>query len=271
MKKFNFETILQFKNLISIKCISPSIHNHLAFTLAEILIVVGIIGIIAESTIPSLISDFQDKVAVTQVKKAYSTLSNAYKLAEQANGTPDYWGLTANPSPTILSTLTPYLNVSKDCSDGRQGCFPPGVDYKYLAPSLGTDGVYDSATYPKLKLADGTLLLGWVSGPACTNVGGTNLQLNNICGEYYVDINGYKNPNQYGKDVFLFWLTKYGIFPAGTSYEGTFSGYTFANYCRDKNTQDGEGCTAWVIYNENRDYLKNNCTDLVWGGKSKCN
>jgi len=165
----------------------------------------------------------------------------------------------------MLSNLAPYLNVTKDCTDGSQGCFPTGVTYKFLTPSKGNDSIYDNMVYPKLKLTDGTTLMayGILSAPVSK---GTSPALQNIYGYYYADINGYKGPNQIGKDVFLFYLTKYGIIPLGTSQE--ISGYTFSGFCKDKDTTYGWGCTAWVIYNENLDYL--HCNNLDWNGLTQC-
>lgn len=236
-----------------------------AFTLAEVLIVLGIIGIVAEMTIPTLVQNFQEKVATAQLKKVYSTLSQAYTMAVQENGTPDTWGLSApdNHRP-IVDNLKPYLKVIQDCSDGSKGCFPTGGMYKFFSPSKGNNGVYDNLAYPKLKLADGTLLFGSVdSNSNCTNIRGTTQELQSECGTYFVDINGYKNPNQLGKDVFIFYLTKYGIIPTGTASDTVI---TFGGNC----SIWGQGCTAWVIYNENMDYTK--CpSDLSWGGQTKCN
>ena len=77
-----------------------------------------------------------------------------------------------------------------------------------------------------------------------------------------------KPPNATGKDVFWFVLTKYGLVPGGLAEETGSS--TFDNRCNleKTGTMNGYGCTAWVIYNENMDYLK--CNDLSWNGKTKC-
>lgn len=240
-----------------------------AFTLAEVLIVVGIIGIIGALTIPTLIAKQQEAVFISQLKKAYSALSQAYKLAEQENGTPDNWGLVKDGTNIgarpVIDMLKPYLNVDKDCADGSQGCFPSGVNYKYLVESLGNFTILDNLGSPKLKLTDGILLMGGVSDQNCADIYGPSLALKNTCGSYYIDINGYKNPNQFGKDVFMFRLTKYGIIPYGTPGAGAS---TFSSDCENKTTSKGYGCTAWVLYNENMDYLR--CDDLAWGGKTKC-
>lgn len=241
------------------------------FTLAEVLITLGIIGVVCAFTIPTLMQNADERATVVALKKAYSTLSNAYKLAEQENGTPDTWGLTTSNGPTgeapMLNNLKQYLKVDKDCTDGSTGCFPSGVNYKRLATSLGTEGCYDNYLRPKLKLSDGTLVLVSVDSASCvSSVGPATPALQNVCGRYWIDINGYKNPNQMGKDVFGFWLTKYGIIPMGSAQE-TF-GHSFTGVCKNKDTQYGYGCSAWVIYNENLDYL--HCNYLDWGGKTKC-
>lgn len=241
-----------------------------AFTLAEVLITLAVIGVVAALTIPILMQNADEKANVTALKKAYSTLSQAYKLAEQDYGTPDTWGIVASSPPNgdapMLNNLKPYLNVAKDCTNGSLGCFPNGVNYAYLGPPFGFFGVPNSQTYPKLRLNDETSIFAVASNANCAASGGSTSALQNVCGTYRIDINGDKGPNQLGKDFFEFYLTKYGIIPYGSQPETTFP---FANTCRDKNGQSGEGCTAWVIYNENQDYL--NCNTLSWGGKTSCN
>ena len=55
-----------------------------AFTLAEVLITLGIIGVVAALTLPTLIQNHQKQVYVTQLKKAYSTINNAYNKMANA-------------------------------------------------------------------------------------------------------------------------------------------------------------------------------------------
>ena len=71
----------------------------------------------------------------------------------------------------------------------------------------------------------------------------------------------------------MFLITKHGIVPQGTQMQT--KGYTFDRACKDKSIglisglgPNGGGCTAWVIYNENMDYL--HCSDLSWESKTKC-
>lgn len=68
-------------------------NKKFAFTLAEVLITLGIIGVVAAMTMPSLITNYQEKQRVSQLKKVYSALSQAFVSAVQENGTPDEWGM----------------------------------------------------------------------------------------------------------------------------------------------------------------------------------
>jgi len=234
-----------------------------AFTLAEVLITLTVVAVLAILTIPTIISNSTERATVSQLKKVYSTLSQAYTLAVQGNGTPNNWGIGGYSDPVIINKIKPYLSVSKDCTDGSSGCFPPGVKYRLL--KTGDDGIYNDTPQPKLQLADGTLLYAMSDDPSCGwNVGSSPTIY--VCGGYYADINGWKGPNQWGKDVFQFWLTQYGIVPAGTVPETYRS---FPNNCKDKSNADGFGCAAWVLYIENLDYL--HCNNLDWTGPTKCN
>lgn len=242
-----------------------------AFTLAEVLITLGVIGVVAALTIPILSQNADEKATVTALKKAYSTLSQAYKLAEQDNGSPDTWGIVASSPPNgdapMLNNIKPYLNLAKDCTSGSKGCFPTGVDYLYLGPPFGSFGIFDNQTYPKIRLSNGTSIFAVASSASCSSPGGgTTDALQNVCGTYRVDINGNKGPNQLGRDLFVFYLTRDGIIPYGSQPEAVFP---FSSSCRDKSNQTGLGCTAWVLFNENLDYL--HCNTLGWGIKSTCN
>ncbi len=68
--------------------------KKVAFTLAEVLITLAIIGVVAAITIPAIIANYQDKVLETAYKKSMSVLSNALNLAIANNGTPGDLRLT---------------------------------------------------------------------------------------------------------------------------------------------------------------------------------
>lgn len=248
--------------------LSTTSQNYKAFTLAETLITLGVIGVVAAITIPILMNKTNNKETITALKKAYSTLSQAYTLAVQENGTPDNWNLHLNTAdPNIINNLIPYLNVSKNCI-GQANCNPV---INILESDGGSPGIYADwfNTRPTITLNDGTVLTSvWVHSATCANVIGSIPALKNECAAINVDVNGFKKPNQNGIDTFGFYLTKYGIIPAGTKDQTG----SFDTYCKDKSgsiIENGTACAAWVIQNENLDYL--NCNYLDWNGPTKCN
>ncbi len=76
--------------------ILKSFKSSFAFTLAEVIIVVGVIGIVAQMTIPTLVKNVQRQQYIVSVKKAYNTLSSAYALAIQDNSSPITWNLVGH-------------------------------------------------------------------------------------------------------------------------------------------------------------------------------
>lgn len=238
-----------------------------AFTLAEILIVLSIVGVVAAMTIPLLQQNIQERATITALKKTYSTLNNAYKMAEQDQGDPTNWGLTIPISKSMMKILIPYLKISKDCSSVTKGCFPD-VTY-YMLHSSTPNFLKIDGWGSNVVLADGTLLAagGGNESTTCAAVNGTGQQYSNVCGTFLVDVNGFKTPNRLGVDLFMFYLTKYGIVPAGGVQETAWAG--FGSHCAGA-SDAGDGCTAWILYNDNMDYIKCPGT-LSWSGPTKCN
>lgn len=227
--------------------------KKLAFTLAEVLIVMSIIGIVAEMVVPSLVASTEEKIIVTQVKEVYSILTQALKMSEIDNGTVDTWGcpiMGGGNDTCVLDKLTPYLQVAKNCGTST-GCFAPL--YKRINGGAMPFN-FDSDPGAKAKLNSGISIDVMQYGSCSSHTGNaSNLALSNVCGEIDVDINGDKLPNRVGKDFFVFYYTKYGIVPAGTKDDTSM--YALSIDC--KPTSVGFGCAGWVIYKENLDYTKN--------------
>lgn len=239
--------------------------NSKAFTLAEVLITLGIIGVVAAMTIPTLMQNTQNKETVTALKKVYSVLSQAYKLSEQENGDPSNWAIGTAAGDNagaieLMNKITPYLSVTKSCV-GDSSCLAPVV-YKNLNDTTWFDNSAPGADVSSAILSDGSAIQAYTYG-RCTVNRGSSLPLQNICGEYFVDVNGAKKPNKLGVDTFMFYVTTYGILPVGTAQQ--IAPQIFPS-CLDHT--DGRGCSAWVIYNENLDYLK--CNTISWNGPKKC-
>lgn len=68
------------------------------FTLAEVLITLGIIGVIAAMTIPVLVQNYKKHIAETRLKAFYSTINQALKLSENYNGDYREWDYSQDPT-----------------------------------------------------------------------------------------------------------------------------------------------------------------------------
>jgi prepilin-type N-terminal cleavage/methylation domain-containing protein len=227
-----------------------------AFTLAEVLITLGIIGVVAALTMPSLVANYQEKATVTRLKKLYSIFSQASALTQEEHGPVSSWvdGQTfCDANNAIAANLKPYLKIVKDCAYNG-GCFDKN-NQLYLSGNVSTGHVglpKNDCSYYTMILSDGTSLSlsPYLAGKFAMLV---------------VDIDGPKGANTYGKDIFKFNMTDTGISPDGS---GKFkaAGTALNTHC-GMNT-DNMACTGWVVENENMDYL--HCNDLSWGGKTKC-
>jgi len=94
-----------------------SIIKRIAFTLAEVLIVLGIIGIVAQMTIPTLVNGVQKQVSVAKLEKFYSSMYQAIKLSEIDNGPTDSWDYGtildgASTNAWFNTYLKPYLKTT---------------------------------------------------------------------------------------------------------------------------------------------------------------
>ncbi len=232
-----------------------------AFTLAETLITLGVIGIVAAMTIPTLVQNYQEKVFVTSAKKFYSLISQAVQLAVIDNGLPENWDLS-DPE-NMIKPLMPYLKITDYCtSTNGKVCYNKKT-YKKNGEYFGAGIVFGGIDYnhPAFRLSDGTNVGTYTTPGSAIN--------STVRGEYIVDVNGEKEPNIYGKDIFVFYLANNGtIKPYGTpNIDIANPWYAFDTGCLDKDSQ-GFACSGWVVQNGNMDYW--HCDDLSWDGKHKC-
>lgn len=222
-----------------------------AFTLAETLITLGIIGVVAAMTIPTLMSAYREKVIANRLKRVHSVLNQAFKLAAAENGDIEGWDigpLEDNPqsSQKLYLILKPFIKLSEDC--GQKGCFSSNK-YKALDGKVFFSWQPSThAMYAKSRLSDGTSLAFWSSGK-CNEKGN--------CGVIFVDINGNDFPNQAGVDYFRFDITTKGIIPSTSATVNNKYGKEICEY-KNNSTLNGANCTKWVITKGNLDYLRRN-------------
>ncbi len=246
---------------VSCRHSNADLHKKAAFTLAEVLITLGIIGVVAALTLPSVINNYQEKVTVAKLKKFYSIISQVHIQAIEEKGTPDNWELggflDVQGAENLINAWAPYLKITKFCGRNK-GCYP-NVAYKSLA-GISHYNINTYKPFATAQLADGFLIDTQIVTPHIVDGYGK------VYGAVHVDINGKLGPNVYGKDHFRFYVTQTGIVPSGADTSWNYNFYTAClNYVADI---QGTACTAWVLYNENMDYL--HCKDLSWSGKKSC-
>ncbi len=165
--------------------------------MAEVLITLGILGVVIAMTLPSIIGKYQKVVSTTQLKKIYNVISNAYLMSVEENGESTGWFYTmvqegGGPNTGVKDFynmyFAPYLN------------FKESAYKKYKIHNFNGD---DTKIEPQQNLGagyfvrnpDGMCMILWA---------------NNQFMVFTVDLNCEKSPNIVGKDVFdiigLYWL-----------------------------------------------------------------
>lgn len=241
-------------------------NKFFGFTLAEVLITLGIIGVVAAITIPTLISSYKKNVYITQLKKTYSQLTQALKqMAADKNCGNDLIcsGLfgTGNTTITLGDTLVTYLTTSKNCRNGtNQGCFSVNYNSNYDGTGTNNATVDSQGWWYKFITADG-ISIG-VRSFAPNNCSdnwstGRSGEMSQTCAEIFIDLNGAKGPNYWGRDIFSFYITNgkgAGIYQRGGRDDNTsgFDAWWQNNdTCRPNTTETwakgGDACTGRLI------------------------
>lgn len=216
--------------------------SYTGFTLVEVLITLGIIGIVAAMTIPNLLNENAKETTIANLKKEYTSFSQAVKRSEQDNGNCGTWdwGDSITVSQSFATYWAPYLNISKYCNTFTDCGYKSNdaINYPHSTPRFGivedTEGV-------TVLLADGSMFkTQYVSGSK----------------KIFIDLNAGRKPNMLGKDVFLFVLdANKGFMP----YNFSDLPSNINNICGGGGIYDGMGCAAKIIildnWQINSDYL----------------
>lgn len=220
------------------------------FTLAEVLVTIGIVGIVAAITLPVVFRECQKFVLRIQFKKTYSTLSQALQKAQADLGyIPQcYYKIKTTSSIGILNdngssvdcnalnkAILNALNISQVCNPpAYPNCIPKYKGFDTMEydrnpnaePASGLSGfwqnkiLYNNSAY---ALADGSIIICY----------GKDINFPKI---FAVDINGKKGPNKWGYDLFAFWTGSDGVSPlflVGTTYYVEENGVTTADMLKD--------------------------------------
>ena len=233
-----------------------------AFTLAETLIVIGIIGVVAALTLPNLNHATGDKEKITKINKIHSTLVEAFDRAEAIYGPVDEW-FNDNMSQVDNMTkfgdrITEFMKIKKNCGGGEDenGACWTNTTTKFFN---GQDFANFNEWEDYYKFVDSSGLAyaipGWPSN-------------SELLFRIYVDIDGInKGPNTYAKDIFKYEVIKdanglWQMVPAGAEIVGDENAlkgqYGFA--------KEGTSFTQWIIMGGTMDYLKANSSGVCPNG-----
>jgi len=164
-----------------------------AFTLAEVLITLVIIGVVAALTIPAAINKYQKQQTISLLKKTFSDFSQAVRLSVPKYGDPVTWDYSLGAEPFFNRYLKPNFVKAREMTLDRNE-----ILYQRLSGRI--ENMY-------APLANGAIVLVLNSGViiyvSAGNVANTP-QLKQKC--YMFDINGLKKPNIIGRDLFSYCL-----------------------------------------------------------------
>ena len=200
-----------------------------AFTLAEVLITLGIIGVVAAMTMPSLMQNYKRQQATARIKKFVSVINQALISAENDLGPREDWVREGDASTEGNSDYAyNFLNT-------------------YIKPYIKSDDIEKRRLFgmnmATLRFVDGSQM--------SVKVG--------ACYDIFYDINGEKGPNEKGRDIFVFILCKNGGCNFNSNQVRGFycapTGQQFPTHeqlidnCKNYRTDGGEYCTILLEQN----------------------
>lgn len=172
-----------------------------AFTLAEVLITLGIIGVVAALTIPNLMGKYREKVAMTKVKKFYTTMAQVHLRSIADNGETSAWDWVPNGGESNNAIVMAWFN-------------------KYWAPYLNNVEVIDRKVIKNDELKDDGIVFKMADGSVSRISGFSGGYLHF---DYYLNLKDIENPKP-GVNNFLFGFSR-GLTPDTPKCRLRFNAY----------------------------------------------
>ena len=223
------------------------------FTLAEVLITLGIIGVVAAMTIPTLIANTRAAQLKSRYFKSYSTITQALKLMQADDVSMDSVDYSASSNP-FYKVFMRYLSAPYDCGLGGdigagQGNKKEIPCYKSSTGNLATPykSLDGKSNFYQNYLDDGQIAMQDGSLFLFENYTGGRIFIS-------VDLNGYNNkPNRAGYDLFTFQYIDGELLPVGDSR----TAYPDVDkYCSLTSSSNLNGITCASKVKSDADYFK---------------
>lgn len=224
--------------------------NKKGFTLAEVLITLGVIGLVAALTLPSMYNNYQKaligKTLARSVELVEQGMLNIRQEAQLNSETGDTFetlssikksdlGLSGN---VYITNDNAFYNSTKSFL-GIENSDYDVTNISAFAGNLDTNlkSLYTAYKFNKLNAI-----------VAFQNKTGTTTSNDSIISRVIIDANGAAKPNTFGKDVFIFGLTNSGtLIPAGTQKYADFDSKIPADGCSGSSVGNGTACAARVM------------------------
>lgn len=208
------------------------------FTLSEVLITLGIIGVVAAITIPGLMTNYRKHVTATTLEKSISTLNQTIKLSENENGELETWDKSLPQEEFIDKYFRPYIKIMQTCNPITKCGYKSQTPWKNLNGRPANDyGNPNHRGRTPFIAMDGILYtFGFINDGGTAEVDNDKIII--------IDINNSRGPNQFGKDIFfLYRKEEASIYPYGADK----SSKEIRNDC----SKNGRGfyCAAWIREN----------------------
>ncbi len=164
--------------------------KYFAFSLSEVLITLGIIGIVAAMTLPTLVLNYQKKQTITRLKKTYTLLSETINMSTAKYGDITTWDWALDTLDFFEQYIGYNFKYTKNCKY-ETGCW--NKDGAFQINGTIYDDNPNKSYWVKILINDGTML-------AMQKQDNSHVHIN-------IDLNGYNKPNMYGKDIFIMTLS----------------------------------------------------------------
>lgn len=194
-----------------------NLKNKKAFTLAEVLITLGVIGVVSAMTIPTIFSNYRKRQLETRIKADFSIIQQTLRFAEDDGISFDmaiHDGSTASMKEWFDSFMAPHLKVEQICYD-RPGCWHKMGIVKSLtgkAPKYeNNNGI--GGNIITFKIANGTFFN--IDGNTAEDMASFGLDTTSDGLTFYFDANGSSKPNRVGIDIYIMVWSSQGLVPAG--------------------------------------------------------